>query len=86
MAACVQDQVAAQLGMHGAPSTLAVVSMMFSLLLVNGLTYCFLVHAIYRVILGQMGFSLGPLPKIVRSYLYAGTPQGGSSGSGSTRG
>lgn len=71
-----QDQVAATMGMHGAPSTLAVVSMMFSLLLVNGLTYCFLVHVVYRVILSQMGFSLGPLPGLVRTYLYAGTPQG----------
>lgn len=64
-----------QLGMHGTPSMLAVVCMMVSLLLVNALTYCFLLHAIYRAILGQMKFDLVPLPGIVRKYLYAGQPE-----------
>jgi hypothetical protein len=56
----------------GAPSPLAVNCTISSLLLMNGLTYCFLVHVVYRVMLGTMGFQLGPLPGIVSKYLNAG--------------
>lgn len=48
---------------------------MFALLLVNSLIYCFLLHVVYRLILQAMGFDLGPLPGIVRKYLYAGMPE-----------
>ncbi|GIL53480.1 hypothetical protein Vafri_9072 [Volvox africanus] len=66
------DQVSAALGLTGAPSPLAVNCTIFSLLLINGLTYCFLVHVVYRVVLGAMGYQLGPLPGIVSKYLRAG--------------
>ncbi|KXZ54746.1 hypothetical protein GPECTOR_4g816 [Gonium pectorale] len=66
------DNLAATLNMSGAPSPLAVSCCVFSLLLVNGLTYTFLLHVVYRLVLGAMGYSLGPLPKMVASYLEAG--------------
>jgi hypothetical protein len=70
------DQISAALGTSGAPSTAAVVSMIFALLLVNGFCYVFLLHVLYRVMLASMGFQLGPLPGLVRKYLYAGMPEG----------
>ncbi|GFR50418.1 hypothetical protein Agub_g12635 [Astrephomene gubernaculifera] len=69
------DNVTAAMGITGAPSPLVVSSLVFSLLLVNGLIYCFLVHVVYRVLLNSMGYKLGPLPDIVNKYLYAGTMQ-----------
>eukprot|EP00798_Chlamydomonas_sp_ICE-L_P005918 gene5918-33491_t len=68
------DQIAASIGASGAPSTLAVVCMIFSLLLVNGLCYSFLLHVVYRILLNYMGYELGPLPSIVKKYLFAGAP------------
>lgn len=70
-----QDQISAAVGWAGAPSTTAVACFMFALLLVNSLIYCFLLHVVYRLILQAMGFDLGPLPGIVRKYLYAGMPE-----------
>ncbi|GLC34320.1 hypothetical protein PLESTB_000742500 [Pleodorina starrii] len=69
------DQTSAALGLTGAPSVTAVNCTIFSLLLINGLTYCFLVHVVYRVMLGAMGYQLGPLPGIVSKYLNAGAVQ-----------
>ncbi|KAG2491949.1 hypothetical protein HYH03_009681 [Edaphochlamys debaryana] len=69
------DRITATLGMTGAPSPMAVSCMMFSLLLVNGLSYNFLLNVIYRFILGAMGYKLGPLPKVIESYVYAGVPK-----------
>ena len=66
------DQISVAVGAAGSPSTTAVVCLLFSLLLVNGTIYCFLLHVVYRLILQGMGFSLGPLPAIVQRYLYAG--------------
>jgi hypothetical protein len=70
------DQVSAALGTSGAPSTVAVTCMIFALLLVNGFCYVALLHVLYRVMLASMGFKLGPLPGIVRKYLYSGMPEG----------
>ena len=70
-----QDQLSAALGSSGSPSTLAITSMIFALLLVNGICYVFLLHVVYHVILGAMGFKLGALPGFVKKYLYAGVPQ-----------
>jgi Na+/serine symporter len=64
------DQISAALGTSGAPSTTAVVSMIFALLLVNSFCYVFLLHVVYRIALVAMGFKMGPLPGIVRKYLY----------------
>ncbi|WIA23483.1 hypothetical protein OEZ85_000228 [Tetradesmus obliquus] len=69
------DRLSAALGSSGSASTLTISCMIFALLLVNGLCYVFLQHVIYHVILGSMGFKLGPLPGIVRKYVYAGVPQ-----------
>ncbi|EFJ47259.1 hypothetical protein VOLCADRAFT_81593 [Volvox carteri f. nagariensis] len=66
------DQASAALGLSGAPSPLAVNCTISSLLLINGLTYCFLVHVVYRVLLGTMGYQLGPLPGLVAKYVNAG--------------
>ena len=33
-------------------------------------------HVMYRVMLASMGFRLGPLPGLVRKYLYGGMPEG----------
>jgi hypothetical protein len=66
------DQISATIGATGAPSSTAVACMLFSLLLVNSVIYCFLLHVIYRLVLQSMGFKLGPLPGFVRGYLYAG--------------
>lgn len=71
----MQDQLSAAIGSYGSPSTMAIVSMIFALLLVNGICYVFLIHVVYHVILGSMGFKLGALPGFVRKYLYAGVPQ-----------
>lgn len=71
-AVCVQRHAA--VGSSGAPSMLAVVCMIFGILLVNGLCYVFLIHVIYRVMLGSMGYQLGPLPALVKKYLMAGVP------------
>ncbi len=65
-------QMSAALGASGSPSPLAVSSMLFSLLLINNVVYCFLLHGVYRLILQAMGYQLGPLPGLVRKYLYAG--------------
>lgn len=70
-----QDQVTAALGMTGAPSPLAVICMLGSMLAVNSTLYCFLLHVVYRVVLGAMGYQLGPLPGFVQKYLYAGAVQ-----------
>ena len=67
-----QDQVTAAIGMAGSPSPTLVLSMIFSLLLVNGVTYSFLIHVIYRVILGARGYRMGPLPGFLRKFLYPG--------------
>lgn len=75
LAGALQDQLSAAVGSYGSPSTLAIVSMIFALLLVNGICYVFLIHVVYHVILGSMGFKLGALPGFVRKYLYAGVPQ-----------
>ena len=40
--------------------------MVFSLLLVNGLCYNFILHVFYRVLLVSMGFKMGPLPALVQ--------------------
>lgn len=53
---------------------MTITCMIFALLLVNGICYVFLLHVIYHVILGSMGFRLGPLPKFVAKYVYAGAP------------
>lgn len=66
------DQISATIGSTGAPSSTAVACMLFSLLLVNSVIYCFLLHVIYRLVLQSMGFQLGPLPGFVKGYLYAG--------------
>ena len=69
------DQISATIGATGAPSSTAVACMLFSLLLVNSIIYCFLLHVIYRLVLQSMGFQLGPLPGFVKGYLYAGMSQ-----------
>eukprot|EP00877_Chromochloris_zofingiensis_P005383 jgi/Chrzof1/14846/Cz09g18080.t1 len=69
------DQVSAAMGVSGAPSTLAIKCMIFALLLVNGLCYVFLLHVVYWFILTGMGFKVGPLPGMIRKYLYAGVPE-----------
>jgi len=69
------DQISAAIGAAGAPAPLAVISMIFSLLLVNSLAYCFLLHVFYRIILQYMGYKMGPLPGVVKKYLYAGMPE-----------
>jgi fermentation-respiration switch protein FrsA (DUF1100 family) len=74
----LQDRLSAALGSSGSASTLTITCMIFALLLVNGICYVFLLHVVYHVILGSMGFKLGPLPGIVRKYLYAGVPQQGA--------
>ncbi|GAX78946.1 hypothetical protein CEUSTIGMA_g6386.t1 [Chlamydomonas eustigma] len=66
------DQISAAVGGAGAPSTTAVASLLFSLLLVNSTIYVFLLHVVYRLVLQGMGYSLGPLPGIISKYLYAG--------------
>lgn len=63
------------MGVSGAPSTLAIKCMIFALLLVNGLCYVFLLHVVYWFILTGMGFKVGPLPGMIRKYLYAGVPE-----------
>ena len=68
----LQDQLSAAMGTSGAPSTTAVVSMIFALLLVNSLCYCFLLHVIYRMFLGAMGYrekELGEVPGVVKKFL-----------------
>lgn len=76
------DQVTAAIGMAGSPSPTLVLCMIFSLLLVNGVTYSFLIHVIYRIILGAMGYRLGPLPGFLRKFLYPGAAPRGSAGDG----
>jgi hypothetical protein len=49
--------------------------MIFALLSVNALCYNFLLHVMYHIVLSVMGFKMGPLPGIVKKYLYAGLPQ-----------
>lgn len=71
----LQDRLSAALGSSGSPSTLSITCMIFALLLVNGICYVFLLHVVYHVILSSMGFKMGPLPGIVRKYLYAGLQQ-----------
>ncbi|KAL6759366.1 hypothetical protein V8C86DRAFT_2574440 [Haematococcus lacustris] len=66
------DQICAAVGAHGSPSTMAIMCVVFALLSVNALCYVFLLQVIYRFILQSMGYSLGPLPAIVRKYLFAG--------------
>ncbi|KAG2434726.1 hypothetical protein HXX76_007616 [Chlamydomonas incerta] len=66
------DQISASLNISGAPSPLLVSCMVGSLLLVNSLTYNFLVQLVYRMLLGGMGYDLGPVPPLVAKYLYAG--------------
>ena len=48
------DQISVAVGSSGAPSTSAVACLLFSLLLVNSVIYCFLLHVVYRLIL-QVG-------------------------------
>lgn len=46
--------------------------MIFALLLVNSLCYCFLLHVIYRMFLGAMGYrekELGEVPGVVKKFL-----------------
>ncbi|PNW81039.1 hypothetical protein CHLRE_07g340150v5 [Chlamydomonas reinhardtii] len=66
------DQISASLNISGAPSPLLVSCMVGSLLLVNSLTYNFLVQLVYRMLLGGMGYDLGSVPPLVAKYLYAG--------------
>lgn len=70
------DQMSAAVGASGAPSPSAVASMIFALLLVNGCCYCFLLHVLYSLILGSMGYAdrLPGIPGIVRRFLMAGVP------------
>jgi hypothetical protein len=70
------DQMSAAVGASGAPSPSAVASMIFALLLVNGCCYCFLLHVLYSLILGSMGYAgrLPAIPGIVRRFLMAGVP------------
>lgn len=70
-----QDRLSAALGSSGSASTMTISCMIFALLLVNGICYVFLLHVVYHIILSSMGFKMGPLPGIVRKYLYAGLPQ-----------
>lgn len=46
-----QDQICASIGMFGSPSPLAISCTLFGLVLVNSLTYTFLLQVIYRVML-----------------------------------
>lgn len=68
------DQLSAAVGFSGTPSVVAVVSMIFALLLVNGLCYVFLLHVIYWFVLTGMGYQMGPLPNMIKKYLMAGVP------------
>jgi hypothetical protein len=70
----LQDQLSAAVGFSGTPSVTAVISMIFALLLVNGLCYVFLLHVIYWFVLSSMGYKMGPLPGMIRKYLTAGLP------------
>jgi len=68
------DQISASIGHSGAPSPTAISSMLFALVLVNSLCYVFLLQVVYRIMLTSMGYRLGPLPSLIRKYLYAGMP------------
>lgn len=70
------DQLSAAVGASGAPSQAAVASMIFALLLVNGCCYVFLLHVLYTLVLGSMGYAdrLPAIPGLVRRFLAAGAP------------
>lgn len=67
------DHISSAIGASGAPSPAAVMSMIFSLLVVNGVCFVFLLQVIYRILLQSMGYDLGPQPAWVRKWLSAGT-------------
>jgi hypothetical protein len=81
------DQMSAAVGASGAPSPAAVASMIFALLLVNGSCYVFLLHVLYTLILGSMGYAaqLPAIPGLVRRFLMAGAPAA-SAGAGDSGG
>jgi hypothetical protein len=78
------DQLSAAVGASGAPSPSAVASMIFALLLVNGCCYVFLLHVLYTLILGGMGYAerLPAVPGLVRKFLTAGAPERPSAAAG----
>jgi len=69
---CSQDQLSAFLGTSGAPSTAAVTVTLVSLLLVNALFYCALMHLLYVLILRGMGYEVN-VPSIVTWILMSHT-------------
>ncbi|KAF5828555.1 hypothetical protein DUNSADRAFT_17453 [Dunaliella salina] len=68
------DQVSANIGFYGSPSPITICCVLFALLSVNASCYVFLLQVVYRVLLQSMGYSMGPLPGIIKKYLYAGMP------------
>jgi hypothetical protein len=63
------DQIAAIVGGSGAPSIAAVGITLASLLLVNALFYVSMMHLLYILILKNMGYETGPLPRFIQSLI-----------------
>lgn len=61
----LKDQLSAFVGTSGSPSLMAVTITLMSLLAVNSLFYCFMMHVLYMILLRSMGYDTGPAPSIV---------------------
>ncbi|CAG9465514.1 unnamed protein product [Pedinophyceae sp. YPF-701] len=62
------DQIAASMGTTGVPSPSTVYGLIGVLLMVNGLAYSLLLHALYAVLLKGMGYTDIFVPKFFRKY------------------
>lgn len=67
-----QDQLSSTLGHSGAPSLLAVGTVLGSLLLVNSLIYVGMLHVLYSIMLRGMGLEMSPMPAAVQRFVYRG--------------
>lgn len=57
--------MSAFIGTSGAPSIMAVTITLISLLAVNSIFYCFMMHILYMILLRSLGYDTGPPPKFV---------------------
>ena len=64
----LQDQLAAFVGASGAPSPAVIVCVVFSMLVVNALLYTALMHVLYAILLGNLGYPI-TVPAIVSRFL-----------------